>query len=443
VNTPPTIFFLWTLNKLTNNRTSWNITRIRNKAKYQKGALMYMRKCPKLTSLLFCVLSLIAGTSLRAQIDTATVAGRIIDRSGATVPDADVTVTNTETNFVYKTKSATNGEWTISPVHIGTYQLVVTASGFSRSVAGPFTLSVQQRQQIDLTLQAGAVSSTVEVVDSAPVLETATSERSQLIDSRTMQTLPLNGRNPVQLAQLTAGVTASEPGARDEQGFGFSANGARSLQNNFLLDGIDNNSNLPDLLNEANYVVMPSVDALQEFRVETDSYSAEFGRATGAVVNATTKSGSNHIHGVFYEFLRNQAFDARNYFDQILPDYHQNQFGATVGLPIIHDKLFLFLDYEGLRLSQGQTNTALVPTAQQRVGDFSSQLDLTSPTGVADCNGRPTYQGELFNTNKTQVSAFRMDIPRAAAPRTLFLQRALMLLVISWPHSFRCQMRME
>jgi hypothetical protein len=155
-------------------------------------------------------------------------------------------------------------------------------------------------------------------------LETATSERSQLIDSRTMQTLPLNGRNPVQLAQLSAGVTVSEPGARDEEGYGFSANGARSLQNNFLLDGVDNNSNLPDLLNEANYVVMPSVDALQEFRFETDAYSAEFGRATGAVVNATTKSGSNHIHGVAYEFLRNQAFDARNYFDQTQPPYHQN-----------------------------------------------------------------------------------------------------------------------
>ena len=137
---------------------------------------------------------------------------------------------------------------------------------------------------------------------------------------------------------------------------------------------------------------------------ETDSYSAEFGRATGAVVNATTKSGSNQIHGVVYEFLRNQAFDARNYFDQTLPPYHQNQFGATIGLPIIHDKLFLFADYEGLRLSQGQTNTALVPTAQQRAGDFSSQLDLTSATGVTDCNGHATYNGELFDTKQTQAS---------------------------------------
>ena len=368
---------------------------------------MHMQRNLKMRYLIsFALLALFLGVvSAGAQIDTATVAGRVTDKTGAVVGAAEVTVTSIETNFVYRAKSAANGEWTISPVHIGTYKLTVAAPGFNEALAGPFTLSVQQRQQIDLVLQTGAVSSVVEVVDSAPVLETATSERSQLIDSRTMETLPLNGRNPVQLAQLSAGVTVSEPGARDEGGYGFSANGARSLQNNFLLDGVDNNSNLPDLLNEANYVVMPSVDALQEFRFETDAYSAEFGRATGAVVNATTKSGSNHIHGVAYEFLRNQAFDARNYFDQTLPPYHQNQFGATIGLPIRHDKIFLFLDYEGLRLTQGQTNTAIVPTAAQRSGDFSSQLDLTTPTGSNDCNGNPTYAGELFDTTKTQQTA--------------------------------------
>ena len=299
----------------------------------------------------------------RAQIDTGAVAGRVVDPTGATIAGAQVELTNTQT----------------------------------------------QRQQLDFTMQTGAVNATVEVTGEAPVLETATSERSQLIDSQTMETLPLNGRNPVQLAQLTAGVTVSEPGARDEGGFGFSANGARSLQNNFLLDGIDNNSNLPDLLNEANYVVMPSVDALEEFRVETDSYSAEFGRATGAVVNATTKSGTNAFHGVVYEFLRNQAFDARNYFDQTLPPYHQNQFGATLGGPISRNKLFFFVDYEGLRISQGQTNTAIVPTVAQRGGDFTSQLDLTTATGVTDCNGVATYAGELFDTTLTQARGTNAD----------------------------------
>ncbi len=364
---------------------------------------MQMRRNMTVACLL--VVAPYASVRVQAQIDTATVAGRVVDATGATVPQAIVTVTNTGTNFAYHATTNNNGEWTISPVHIGVYRLEVTAQGFSRAEAGPFTLSVQQRQQIDLSLQTGAVTSVVEVTGSAPVLETANSDRSQLIDSRTMVTLPLNGRNPVQLAQLSAGVTVSEPGSRDESGFGFSANGARSLQNNFLLDGIDDNSNLPDLLNEANYAVMPSVDALQEFRVQTDSYSAEFGRATGAVVNATTKSGTNQVHGVVYEFLRNQAFDARNYFDQMLPPYHQNQFGETIGAPILRNKLFVFADYEGLRLSQGQTYASLVPTAAQKAGDFTNQLNTSAPTGVNDCNGQPTYAGELFDTTLTRVSA--------------------------------------
>ena len=186
---------------------------------------MCLPRAVKQVRCLLLIAGLLVPAVLDAQIDTATVAGRVVDATGATVASADITVTNTETNFAYHAKSNTNGEWTISPVHVGTYRLAVTAQGFNRAAAGPFPLSVQQRQQIDLTLQTGAVNSTVEVTANAPVLETATSERSQLIDSRTMETLPLNGRNPVQLAQLTAGVTVSEPGARDEGGFGFSANG--------------------------------------------------------------------------------------------------------------------------------------------------------------------------------------------------------------------------
>lgn len=340
-----------------------------------------------------------------AQKDTASITGLVTDGSGAVIPEAMVDAINLETNYTYHAISNTTGEWTISPVRIGTYRVMVTARNFKKAELGPFSLNVQQRQRLDVSLEPGAVTQTIEVAAKAPLLESETSDRSQLVDSKTMQTLALNGRNPVQLAQLTAGVTVSEPGSRDENGYGFSANGARSLQNNFLLDGIDNNSNLPDLLNEANYVIMPSVDALQEFRVETNSYAAEFGRATGAVVNATIKSGTNQFHGVLYEFVRNQLFDARNYFDSTLPPYHQNQFGATFGGPVLHNKLFFFVDYEGLRVSQGQTYTSLVPTDSQRAGDFSNQLDLTAATGYTDCNGRPTYSGEIFDTTQTQASA--------------------------------------
>ena len=329
------------------------------------------------------VLILCAGAILFAQKDTGAIVGTVLDASGASVPGAQVAAVDTATNFIYNATTDATGQYTMSPVRVGTYRISVGAKGFKTEVES-ITLEIQQRARVNFTLQPGELRETIEVTGMAPVLETDNSERGQVINSRYMQELPLNGRNPVQLAQLTAGVVFSEPGARDEQGYGFSANGARSLQNNFLLDGIDDNSNLPDLLNEANYVVMPSVDALEEFKVETDTYSAELGRANGAVVNATLKSGSNEFHGVLYEFLRNDKVDARNFFDPSLPPYKQNQFGATLGGRLIRDKLFFFGDYEGLRVRQGQTLTSLVPTAAQASGDFSSQLDLTSPTGVPD-----------------------------------------------------------
>jgi hypothetical protein len=340
---------------------------------------------------------------LAAQRDAASLEGRVADSSGAAVPNASVAAVNTATNFTYNVQSDASGAWIISPVRIGTYKITISVSGFKQAVVGPVTLDVQQRQRADVALEVGQVSEQVVVQGSTPLLETDSSESGQVIDSESMVGFPLNGRNPVQLAQLSVGVTTSEPGARDSGGFGFSASGARSLDNNFLLDGVDNNSNLPDLLNEANYVVMPPPDALQEFKIETGNYDAEFGRSTGAVVNATTKGGANNFHGAVYEFLRNQSFDAMNYFDTARQPYHQNQFGATLGGRIIRDKLLFFVDYQGLRQSLAQTTTSVVPTAAERAGDFSSLLDLTSPTGFLDCNGQPTYQGELFDTTQTQT----------------------------------------
>jgi hypothetical protein len=231
------------------------------------------------------------------------------------------------------------------------------------------------------------------------LLETETSELGQVVDNKRVANLPLNGRNFAQLALLTAGTAPSEPGSRDEGGYGFSANGARSLQNNFLLDGVDNNSNLPDLLNETNYVIQPSVEALEEFKVQTNAYSAEFGRGNGAIINATIKSGSNQFHGSAYEFLRNEKLDAKNFFDDpnsSIAPYKQNQFGFTIGGPIFKNKTFFFADYEGLRIRQAQTTTSFVPTDAQRAGDFSDQLDLTQPVGT-DCLGNTTYVGEIFD----------------------------------------------
>ncbi len=358
-------------------------------------------------TLFYCIgiASFLCPALLLAQKDAASLEGRVVDARGAVVPQASVTAINVDTTLTYRAESNPSGEWAISPVRIGTYRIQVVAKGFKSSVEGPLTLDVQQRQRVDVVLEPGEVTESVEVRATSALIQTDSSELGQVIDNQTIVSLPLNGRNPVQLAQLTVGVTVSEPGARDAGGFGFSASGSRSLDNNFLLDGIDNNSNLPDLLNEANYVVNPPPDALQEFKIETGNYDSEFGRATGAIVNATTKSGSNQFHGVLYEFLRNQKLDALNYFNTASQPYHQNQFGATLGGRIIRDKLFFFVDYEGLRISQATPSTSLVPTQAQRSGDFSSQLDLTSPTGTPDCNGVATYQGELFDTTLTQTSA--------------------------------------
>lgn len=358
------------------------------------------------------VLLVLAACPLVAQRDAATLEGRVLDKTGSTLANASIAAVNVSTNFAYHAQSDASGAWIISPVRIGTYQITISATGFKQTVAGPITLDVQQRQRVDVTLELGSINERVEVFDTAPLLQTDSSETGQVVDSESMVAFPLNGRNPVQLAQLTVGVTTSEPGARDSGGYGFSANGARSLDNNFLLDGVDNNSNLPDLLNEANYVVMPPPDALEEFKIETGNYDAEFGRATGAIVNATTKSGSNKFHGVLYEFVRNQAFDATNYFDSTKQPYHQNQFGATLGGRIIRDKLLFFLDYQGLRSSQAQNINSVVPTDAQRGGDFSDQLNLSSPTldpktnaQILDCKGFATYAGEIFDTRKTQTSS--------------------------------------
>ncbi|HEX6908264.1 MAG TPA: TonB-dependent receptor, partial [Terriglobales bacterium] len=360
---------------------------------------------------LLATLSLAAG--LWAQKDTGTIAGTVTDPSGAVVAGAKVVVKDVDRGGVFTAQTSQSGEYVASPLMVGHYTVTVEHSGFKRAISQPVSLDVQQRAVVNIKLQLGQASESVEVTGAAPLLETQTSELGQVVNARQASNLPLNGRNFAQLALLTAGTAPSEPGARDEQSFGFSAGGARSLQNNFLLDGIDNNSNLPDLLNESNYVIQPPVDALQEFKVQTNAYSAEFGRGNGAIVNAVIKSGTNQLHGSGWGFLRNNVLDARNFFDPVgpTPPYQQYQFGGTLGGPVFiphvydgRNKTFFFVDYEGLRIHQADTQTLLLPDALQRAGNFASLLDTSTQTGV-DCNGRPTYGGELFDTRLTQISA--------------------------------------
>jgi hypothetical protein len=372
-----------------------------------------------LAGLLFMVVTV--APPLWAQKDAGAIVGSVRDASGALVTAARVVVEDVDRGIQMTLSTNAQGEYVASPLKIGRYSVTVEKQGFKKAVAGPVQVNIQDRVSVDLKLQPGMATEVVTVSSERPQLETETSELGQVVDSRRINALPLNGRNYAQLALLGAGVAPAEPGSRIETTFGFSSNGARSLQNNFLLDGIDNNANLGDVLNGSAYVVQPSVDAIAEFKVETNSYSAEFGRGNGAIMNAVIKSGTNKIHGDVFEFLRNEKFDAINDFDTNQQPYKQNQFGFTLGGPIIKNKTFFFGDYEGLRIRQGLPQLSTVPSQDQIGGDFSALLDPTTPAvavdldgsptnqNALDCNGNPTYQGEIFNSRQAQQNRFDLN----------------------------------
>jgi hypothetical protein len=367
-------------------------------------------------ALICLALATLLPTALWAQKDAGAIVGLVQDSSGAVVTGARVTVTDVERGIQLSLSTNDAGEYVASPLRIGRYRVTVEKPGFKKAVAGPVQVNIQDRIAVDLKLQTGSATETVTVTGQGAQLETETSDLGQIVDSRRINALPLNGRNYAQLALLGVGIAAAEPGSRVETTYGFSSNGARSLQNNFLLDGIDNNANLGDVLNGAAYVVQPSVDAIAEFKVETNSYSAEFGRGNGAIMDAVIKSGTNKLHGDVFEFLRNEKVDATNPFDQFgQQPYKQNQFGFTLGGPIIKNKLFFFGDYEGLRIRQGLPQLSTVPTQAEVSGDFSAFLTNTpamavdasgNPTNqiALDCNGNPTYQGEIFNSRQVGFS---------------------------------------
>jgi Carboxypeptidase regulatory-like domain/TonB dependent receptor/TonB-dependent Receptor Plug Domain len=351
-----------------------------------------------------------------AQKDSGNIEGVVRDSSGGFVPDAKVTVVDADRGTKFETTTDAAGSFSAGPLKVGRYTVTVEKSGFKTAEAGPVQLDVQSRVEVNVKLEVGQVSQRIQVTVQNPLLETETSSMGQVMDKERIETLPLNGRNFAQLAQLGVGVVPSEPGSRVSGSYGFSVDGARSLQNNFLLDGIDNNSNLGDLLNESSYVIQPPVDAIEEFKVQTNDYSAEFGRGNGAILNAVIKSGTNDIHGDVFEYLRNDAFDATPLFivDQ-KPSYKQNQFGGTIGGPIRKDKTFFFGDYEGFRLRKGLPQTTVVPDQSMVNGDFSELLTNMpamaidpisgNPNGTVatDCSGNPTFVGELFNARQTTV----------------------------------------
>jgi hypothetical protein len=355
----------------------------------------------------------LTSATLHAQADTGSIQGTIKDQSGAVIPGAKVILTNEGTNLTMTFTASGDGSYIFAPVKIGIYAVSAEAPGFAKVVQPHVTLEIQQQRVVDLTLTPGVVTQTIEVTGAPPPLQTQNASVGQVINSRAVNDLPLNGRNFTFLAQLAAGVNTPEADTRGNAASGaFSANGLRPGQNNYLLDGIDNNSNAVDFLNGTNFAVLPPLDAIQEFKVQTNDYSAQFGRAGAAILNATLKSGTNQFHGAAWEYIRNDHLDAADFFENSAGlakgRYQQNQFGATLGGPLIKNKVFFFGDYEGLRVRQGTVyGTNSVPTAHERASgyaDLSDIISLEPPGGAADNDllGRTAPYGTIWDPATTR-----------------------------------------
>lgn len=325
------------------------------------------------------LLGMVCGRSAMAQLDQGAVTGVVQDTTGAVVRQAALTLTSTDTGLQLQTTSNDSGIFTFSPVKIGHYKVQATAPGFATAVQENLTVNIQERVNVTLTLKPGAAGETVTVETTPPLLQTQSGSVSTTFGNQTINQTPLAQRNWVYMAQLSPGVVPSY-GTRGGSNGDYQANGQREEQNNFILDGVDNNVNIVDYMNGSTYAVAPPPDALQEFRLDTSNFSAEYGHSAGSVLNASIKSGTNQIHGDVWEYFRNTNMDAKNYFAQTNPPYHMNQFGATLGFPILRDRLFYFGDIQATRITYAQNQTFSVPTMLERQGDFSELLN-TSLTG--------------------------------------------------------------
>lgn len=334
------------------------------------------------------LMAIVLGVALRtsAQVTTAELSGTITDATGAVVPGAKVVVTSAETAMTREALTDYTGMYFLDYVPPGNYTVAVEAKGFRKLVRTGIQLQVNQRAKLDLNLQVGEFTEVVNVKAAAPLLETQSSTLGSVISERFVNELPLNGRNFVQLAILTPGVNGvgfSVPGTimsgsrPDDRrpGSELFSNGNREGSNNFLYDGVDNNERLT-----LSIVLRPAVEAVKEFKVQTNLYNADLGRNSGAVVDVITKSGTNELHGSAFEFLRNSAMDARDFFNQGAPSpaFRFNQFGFSLGGPVFlpsvysgKNRTFFFADYEGFRRTSLRTLTATVPTVAMRGGDFT------------------------------------------------------------------------
>jgi hypothetical protein len=352
------------------------------------------------TVLLLCV-----AFTVEAQVESGKIVGTVKDVSGAMVTNAAVTVAEIQTNVERRTKTDSNGEYVVTELKSGEYTVTVEHQGFKKAVQTAFKLDVNQAVRVDIALAVGSVSEEVVVTAAAPLIESDTSSLGQVIEQSQVHDLPLDGRDFIELAYLTPGVnqgptagyTVQQGGIPEDQrgNASIQVNGLTATNNNFLLNGFDNNEQQIGI-----EVIQPSIDAIQEFKVQTNNFGADIGRG-GAVVNVVLKSGTNQFHGSVFEFLRNSAFDAKNYFDsstQSIAPFKQNQFGGTFGGPIVKDRTFFFVDYQGTRIRQAQTFVSVVPSLSERGGNFSDLLTGQKTLTPCPDGSGPAYDpGTIFD----------------------------------------------
>ena len=341
----------------------------------------------RFVALAVLAMSVAAMGTAYAQFETATVLGTVRDASNAVVPDASVTLTNTATGVAATKTTNAEGNYEFFNVSAGTYLVTVEKTGFAMAIIENTTVPVGSRLRVDAQMSVGQVSERVQVTGTAPLIETDTSARGQIITGDQTKALPLNGREYSSLALLTTGVRLSalnnnQAGTPREGA--FNVNGLRSTFNNFLIDGVDNNAYGTSNQGFSNQVMQPAPDAISEFKVVTNNMSAEYGRAAGATINVAYRSGSNQLHGNAWEFLRDTSMNAVGFFKPATgkPTLSRHQYGGTFGGPIVKNTAFFFGDFEGFRQDRKLTTISSIPTPQQRQGILA--VDVRDPrTGAS------------------------------------------------------------
>src|SRR5271156_4048636 len=365
-----------------------------------------------LLSIVVCIVVLMMSPAMRGQA-TGSFSGNVTDKSGSSIPGAAVIATSQGTGLTRDTKADSSGHYLIPLLPVGTYTVHVDASGFQSAESKDLRLQIEEARELDFALVPATVTTTVQVSGEAVAVESANPSLGQVITSQEVSQLPLNGRDFVQLATLTSGATAetnpnsfftsaasSEVAARGP--FSLSVGGTRPNSTDWLLDGVDNNE-----LTAGGIGVYSSIDDIQEFKVLTYTYSAEYGTRAGPTVLVTSKGGTNNFHGTLYEFFRNTALDADSYFATTPQKFNLNQFGGSIGGPIKKDKLFFFVDGEQKYQREGITFTGLVPSMAMRSGDFSADPFGNPVSGFAIVN--PNMIGTSTNPSIYPNVYFQCD----------------------------------